>query len=42
MNQFQNMSGGFDPMSILKNMTGGNGQMPDLSQFESIFSNMKK
>ena len=48
MSQFQGMSG-FDPMSLFKNIAGANGanggsegQMPDMKQFESIFSNMKK
>jgi len=49
MSQFQGMSG-FDPMSLFKNIAGAaaganggtEGQMPDMKQFESIFSNMKK
>lgn len=42
MSQFQGMSG-FDPMAMLKNITGGGeGGMPDMKQFENIFSNLKK
>ena len=41
MSQFQNMSG-LDPMSLLKNFTGGEGGVPDMSQFENIFANLKK
>jgi hypothetical protein len=45
MSQFQGMSG-FDPMSLLKNLSGavgtGEGGMPDMKQFESIFSNIQK
>jgi hypothetical protein len=46
MSQFKGMSG-FDPMSMLKNLSsiagGGNGGgMPDMKQFESIFSNIQK
>ncbi len=45
MSQFQGMSG-FDPMSLLKNLSGavgtGEGGIPDMKQFESIFSNIQK
>ena len=47
MSQFQGMSG-FDPMSLLKNLSGaiggnnGEGGLPDMKQFESIFSNIQK
>jgi hypothetical protein len=46
MSQFQGMSG-FDPMSLLKNLSGAiggnNGEgLPDMKQFESIFSNIQK
>jgi hypothetical protein len=47
MSQFQGMSG-FDPMSLLKNLSsavGGNngeGGLPDMKQFESIFANISK
>jgi hypothetical protein len=47
MSQFQGMSG-FDPMSLLKNLSGaiggnnGEGGLPDMKQFESIFANIQK
>lgn len=45
MSQFKGMSG-FDPMSLLKNLSGAvggeGGGMPDMKQFESIFSNIQK
>jgi len=44
MSKFQGMSG-FDPMSLLKNLssaTGGEGGLPDMKQFESIFANIQK
>jgi hypothetical protein len=45
MSQFQGMSG-FDPMSLLKNLSGaiggGEGGVPDMKQFESIFANIQK
>jgi hypothetical protein len=43
MSQFQGMSG-FDPMSLLKNLSGAAGGegLPDMKQFESIFSNIQK